>query len=74
MSPEQFAPKINKKSAQMAARQREGRIEDHLLKEGQKKKQRLEELEQKKTATTKDQSLRKVSDKYILQKFNREFE
>jgi hypothetical protein len=50
----------------MAARQREGRIEDHLLKEGQKKKQRLEELEQKKTISTKDQSLRKVSDKYIL--------
>ena len=68
-----FAPKINKKSIQIAAQKREGKVEDHLIKQGELAKKKKADIEIRKA---KDQHalLTKVSDKYILGKFTKEFE
>lgn len=68
-----FAPKLNKKSIQLAQAKREGvtRIEDHLIRQAEAKKRR--NPEETKTAQPYAH-LRKLSDKYILQKFAKEFD
>jgi len=73
MSREDFKPQINKKSAKMAAAKSTQKIEDRLIMEGKIREQKLKELERK-MQTPQQNQLRKVSDKYILQKFYREYE
>ena len=66
-------PQINKISVTLAKKREGQSIEERLIKEGEKKKKRLEELDKKDQAAAQAK-LRKVDDKFILQKFNREFD
>ena len=56
------------------ASNRAGKIEDHLLAEGQKAKAKQEqrELEEKNKQKAKNKNI--TSEKYIIQKFTREFD
>eukprot|EP00347_Sterkiella_histriomuscorum_P000078 403377271 len=72
---ETFQPAISKKSKEMAERQRQGqKIEDHLLMEGKK----TQEKQARRIQEDKNQQKQKVtnnqSEKYIVAKFNREFD
>ena len=66
-------PQINKISVTLAKKREGQSIEERLIKEGEKKKKRLEELDKKDQAAAQAK-LKKVDDKFILQKFNREFD
>lgn len=74
-SNETFKPAISKKSKEMAESKRAGqKIEDHLLMEGKK----VQEKQARRLQEEKNQQKQKVttnqSEKYIIAKFNREFE
>ncbi|TNV84608.1 hypothetical protein FGO68_gene10178 [Halteria grandinella] len=72
---EAFQPQISKKSQKLAEVKRQGqKIEDHLLLEGRKLKEKLAKMEE----IDKKHSVKKItndnSEKYIAQKFLREFD
>ena len=62
-----FAPRINKRSIQIASAKRVegGKIEDHLLKQSELSKKKKAELEAKRAAQSASHASRQ-SDKYVL--------
>jgi len=59
----------------MASRQREGtKIEDHLLKKGEERKKRKEDAENVRQQPSMMVQVRKPTDKYLLQKFFKQFD
>lgn len=72
---ESFKPSISKKSQQMAEKQRAGqKIEDHLLLEGKRLKEKMAKKEQDLKQHQNAKVTNSTSEKYIIAKFNREFD
>jgi hypothetical protein len=57
----------------LAASKREGKIEDHLLKKGEERKKRMVEAETLTKSQTMLNQVKKLTDKYLLQRFLKQF-
>lgn len=70
---ETFKPQISKKSQQMLANRNGKKIEDHLIEQGERLKAKQLEREQKEKNKNQTKVTNQTSEKYLTQKFNREF-
>ena len=67
-----FAPKVNKMPASVAAKRGNKKIEEMLYEDARIKKEKQAELEKQQAAKTQQTHL-KISDKFILSRFNKMF-